>query len=205
MPKKSITYPGRPREFDESEMLLRIMKLFWENGYEGTGLSDILKVTGLGKASLYAAFGNKQTMYLKALGHYELIVVDGAVGSLMDRSMPAEERLRAFLTAPIVAVEVEGDRRGCFLCNASADRSWVDEETAKLVRRGYAKMHKALVSALSQCRSRQEEQSTIEAQAAQVLSIYSGLRVMARSGVAIETLTMAVDACMASLCVSCKP
>lgn len=199
MSKKSTSYPGRPREFDESDMLLQIMQLFWENGYEGTGLSDILKVTGLGKASLYTAFGNKHVMYLKALKHYETTVVDAAVGALLDKSKPVYDRLQAFLTAPIAAVQLEGDRRGCFLCNASADRSWLDEETAQLVRRGYAKMHKALVKALSEERSAQGEQEQIEAQAALALSVYSGLRVMARSGVAVETLKAAVEACMASL------
>ena len=200
MSKKSTSYPGRPREFDESEMLTRIMKLFWENGYEGTGLSDILKVTGLGKASLYAAFGNKHAMYLKALEQYETFAVDTAVQALIDTTKPAEKRLHNFLTAPISAVKVNGDRRGCFLCNASADRSSLDAETAKLVRRGYAKLHDALVKVLSEMNSLQASKKQTKEKAALALSVYSGLRVMARSEVALETLSSAADACINSLC-----
>ncbi len=200
MPKKTTPYPGRPREFDESEILSRIMQLFWENGYEGTGLSDILKVTGLGKASLYATFGNKQAMYLKALAHYEEIFVNAAVQALTHNSTPAQDRLHSFLMSPITAIEEKGDRKGCFLCNASADRSSLDEETAKLVRRGYTKMHNALAKTISELQDTKDDEETTKAKASLALSVYSGLRVMARSGVAVETLLAAVDACLSSLC-----
>ena len=79
--------PGRPREFDPDETLSKIMRLFWENGYEATGLSEITSVTGLGKASLYKAFGNKQSMYLKALKHYEGLMVDAAVAVLCSKDL----------------------------------------------------------------------------------------------------------------------
>lgn len=54
--------PVAQREFDPDEMLSKIMQLFREHGYEATALSDIIPVTGMGRASLYSAFGNKQEM-----------------------------------------------------------------------------------------------------------------------------------------------
>jgi len=93
--------PGRPREFDPDEVLSKIMQLFWENGYEGTGLSDIIAATGMGKASLYSAFGNKQEMYLKALARYEALMVDSAVAILRAGDRPPLERINAFLSAPM--------------------------------------------------------------------------------------------------------
>ena len=190
--------PGRPREFDPDEVLSKIMQLFWENGYEGTGLSDIIAATGMGKASLYSAFGNKQEMYLKALARYEALMVDSAVAILRAGDRPPLERINAFLSAPITAVRDNADRRGCFLCNAAADRASLDPKTGALVLRGYAKVRSAITEALNADRPDQDDDAT--AQHAQlVLTVYSGLRVMARSGMKNEDLEMAKNAVLENL------
>ena len=62
---------GRPREFDADSMLLKIMDVFWARGFVGTTLSHLVAATGLKKGSLYAAFGDKREMYLKALALYD--------------------------------------------------------------------------------------------------------------------------------------
>lgn len=190
--------PGRPREFDADETLSKIMQLFWEHGYEATGLSDITKATGLGKASLYSAFGNKQSMYLKALAHYDERMVDAAVSTLRSQEIAPLERIAVFLSSPITAVQEHGDRRGCFLCNASADRASLDEDTAALVRKGYDKMRRAIADALRQAFD-DIPSDTKEAQAELVLTVYSGLRVMARAGIAAETLSRSKEAMMGTL------
>lgn len=187
-------HPGRPRQFDEDEILSAIMQLFWESGYEGTGLSDIIKATGLSKASLYAAYGNKHSMYLKALGRYEALMVDTAVQALRDRARPALERISAFLHAPIAAVEDNSDRRGCFLCNASADRASSDAQTGKLVRRGYDKMRRALEQVIGEL-GHADDPEFSKRNAGLVLTVYSGLRIMARSS-APSDLVMAKKACL---------
>jgi AcrR family transcriptional regulator len=62
---------GRPREFDLDEALGRAMQLFWRQGYEGTSLSDLTRELRLTRPSLYAAFGSKQGLFLRALDLYE--------------------------------------------------------------------------------------------------------------------------------------
>jgi AcrR family transcriptional regulator len=62
---------GRPREFDIDRALERAMDLFWRQGYEGTSLSDLTRELGLTRPSLYAAFGSKEGLFLKALDLYE--------------------------------------------------------------------------------------------------------------------------------------
>lgn len=187
--------PGRPREFDVDDALSKIMQLFWENGFEATGLRDIIAATGLAKASLYSAFGNKQSMYLKALAHYEAQMVDAAVLTLRSPDLTPLERIDAFLSAPISAVRDHADQRGCFLCNASADRASLDEETAALVRQGYDKMRRAIIYSLTEALP-DTHASILKAHAQLVLTVYSGLRVMARSGMEIETVALAKDAVM---------
>ncbi|WP_246100939.1 TetR/AcrR family transcriptional regulator [Palleronia caenipelagi] len=167
---------------------MKIMQLFWENGYEATGLSDIVAVTGLGKASLYKAFGNKHQMYLRALSHYESLMIDTAVAVLRSKDAAPLDRIDAFLSAPIVAVRDHKDRRGCFLCNAAADRASLDSDTASLVERGYAKLRKALTRTLSEAFPEGASEK-IAVRAEVVLTIYSGLRIMSRAAQTAEMMT----------------
>lgn len=184
--------PGRPREFDPDETLSKIMQLFWENGYEGTGLRDIISATGLGKASLYKAFGNKQSMYLKALSHYEGLIVDAAISTLRATDIAPIQRIQMFLSSPISAVVAHNDRRGCFLCNAAADRAALDGDAGKMVQRGYEKMRRAIQAALTEAQP-DIAPPLCAARAELILTVYSGLRIMARSGIAPDILTLAKD------------
>lgn len=179
--------PGRPRQFDPDETLLQITQLFWKNGYDATGLSDIIAVTGLGKASLYKAFGNKQSMYLMALRHYETMVVDKAVAQLGSTDIAPLDRIDALLRAPIIAVRDHQDLRGCFLCNAAADRASLDEETRALVQKGYAKLRKAIAASLAAAHPQMSPQ-TAATRAEVILTVYSGLRIMSRAGQSVDLM-----------------
>ncbi len=195
--KKTTGSPGRPREFDEADILAKVMSLFWERGYEGTSLSDIITETGLQKGSLYKAFGSKHDMYIRALTHYEHLIVDAAAHALKSGSDPIG-RIRTFLSAPIEAAWNERDRRGCFLCNASADHAALDPETQALVTRGYAKLEGALKIAIAEARSDWTVAMVVES-AQLLLSVYSGLRVMARASVERDRLEGAKEAGLAVL------
>ncbi len=195
--EKTAGSAGRPREFDEADVLGKIMSLFWEKGYEGTGLSDIMTATGLRKGSLYKAFGSKHEMYVRALTLYEQLMVDDAVNALRADGDPVK-RVRAFLSAPIEAAWGRDDQRGCFLCNASADHAALDPETQKLVTRGYAKLEAALKAVIGEARA--DWSDTTIAQTAQLLlSVYSGLRVMTRALIERGRLEGAKEAGLAVL------
>src|SRR3984957_7648127 len=61
---------GRPRAFDDEKALNRAMQVFWRKGYLGTSLSDLTEAMGINRPSLYAAFGNKKSLFRKALDRY---------------------------------------------------------------------------------------------------------------------------------------
>jgi AcrR family transcriptional regulator len=61
---------GRPREFDLDEALERALEVFWRQGYEGTSLGDLTAAMGINRPSLYAAFGNKESLFRKSLDRY---------------------------------------------------------------------------------------------------------------------------------------
>ena len=61
---------GRPREFDEDTVLEAAMEAFWSKGYEATSLAELCTCMGLNKGSLYQAFGDKHTLFMRALKAY---------------------------------------------------------------------------------------------------------------------------------------
>ena len=87
---------GRPRGFDTEVAVERAMTVFWSRGYHGTALPDLLSATRLSRGSLYAAFGGKHALFLRALDRYiadALARIDVELGP----RHPPVDGLRAFL------------------------------------------------------------------------------------------------------------
>jgi AcrR family transcriptional regulator len=69
---KEIAVPsGRTRQFDVDEALERALEVFWARGYEGATLPELTRAMGINRPSLYAAFGNKEQLFRKALDRYQ--------------------------------------------------------------------------------------------------------------------------------------
>lgn len=68
--EKSHGSQGRPRAFDVDEALEQALQTFWRKGYLGTSLTDLTEAMGINRPSLYATFGNKETLFRKALDRY---------------------------------------------------------------------------------------------------------------------------------------
>lgn len=68
--QKEAAHKGRPREFDADKALDKALHVFWRHGYEGASLSDLTEAMGISRPSLYAAFGNKEELFRRALDRY---------------------------------------------------------------------------------------------------------------------------------------
>ena len=71
MKAEPVSAKGRPREFDLDQALAAALQVFWRQGYEGASLTDLTEAMGITRPSLYAAFGNKEALFRKALDLYE--------------------------------------------------------------------------------------------------------------------------------------
>ena len=65
-----MTHRGRPKTFDRETALDAAMLLFWERGFEQTCVDDLAAAMGIRTSSLYATFGDKETLFLQAIEHY---------------------------------------------------------------------------------------------------------------------------------------
>ena len=104
---------GRPREFDVDEALDKAIDLFWRQGYEGTSLADLVAAMGITKPSLYAAFGNKEELFKKAVDRYSeqrLALVDAIFDQPSSR-----QAIENFLMLFTGAEQPEGAPCGCLM------------------------------------------------------------------------------------------
>jgi AcrR family transcriptional regulator len=120
--KSANTVRGRPRSFDREAALERAMLLFWEHGYEATSLSQLTAAMGISPPSLYAAFGDKQALFLQAVDRY--VTRGGAdTQSLMGDAKTAREGVAHFLEASAQRLVSPHFPRGCMVVLAAASCS----------------------------------------------------------------------------------
>lgn len=107
---------GRPREFDLDTALDAAVEVFWRHGYEGAGLTDLTAAMGIGRPSLYTAFGDKAQLFQRALTRYidrNMGYVEEALGQPTARATA-----EAFLTGNVRAVTTPGRPAGCLSVQA---------------------------------------------------------------------------------------
>jgi TetR/AcrR family transcriptional repressor of nem operon len=121
---------GRPRGFDESTVLEAVRDQFWIVGYEATSIGEIMKATGLGKGSLYNAFGSKRELYLRIFAKYCSDIViqhrrDLAGGVGLSSQSPLT-RIERHVVTLAHSLGMESPRRGCFLSKATVELAGTD-------------------------------------------------------------------------------
>jgi TetR/AcrR family transcriptional repressor of nem operon len=183
---------GRPRQFDESEVLDRAVELFWHFGYEGVSVTGLCEDLGICSQSLYNTFGSKRELFHRSLERYSTQVIDPMVEQLQDRGEP----LRA------VRSWIEGWREhhgsgppaGCLLGNTAAQFGVSDARTAALVTDGARRIHTALTGAL-ECaaeRGALDRRAQSAELAGTLLSMLFGLALLSRVGMAPELVEQSI-------------
>lgn len=102
---------GRPREFDTDEALQKAVVVFWEQGYDGASLTDLTERMGISRKSMYAAFGNKEQLFRKALQRYTELLASYVLDAL--EAPTAREVGTVFLHGAALANTRPGLPRGC--------------------------------------------------------------------------------------------
>lgn len=190
---------ARPREFDTDKALRQMTQLFWEHGYDGTSMHDIERATGLRKQSLYRAFGDKRGMYLATLAAYERAeMADGA--KLLDGPGDAHARFARLFRHVIDAAVDGGDRRGCFLCNASIDQAPLNTQTGALVAEMMLRLERTFADAVAAGGPAPAIPDTQRKTVRALMAGYLGLRVLVRAGAGRDVLEDAAERTLSALC-----
>jgi TetR/AcrR family transcriptional repressor of nem operon len=170
------------KAFEPQRVLEKAMNAFWERGYEGISVEDLVQCTGIGRGSLYDTFGDKHTLYLAALDRY-LASAHAQNTTLLDQEGRLQEVLEQLFQKYIDALLSDPARRGCFLVNASLEMAPHDPDVAQKVEAAYADIEEAFSAILSRAQAKGELDSTCNPRqlARFLLATLVSIRVLARA------------------------
>lgn len=180
---------ARTKEFDPAVALEDALSLFWERGYEATSMADLVERLGVARASLYATFGDKHELYVKALVRYAETRDPDPV-QLLSQPGPALPAVKVLLERYAEESIADRDRRGCMMVNAAAERLPLDRQVARVVESSWDRLEAALTGALVRARAQGElaEDADPSALARFLLVVLQGIRVMGKSDAAPQRL-----------------
>jgi TetR/AcrR family transcriptional repressor of nem operon len=141
---------ARPRKFAEGDVVAAARDEFWTRGYAATSVDDLTAATGLGKGSLYGAFGDKHGLYLRALDDYIASSLDAVRAQLRDPAYTACDRLARHLRAQVKAIAADKERRGCMMAKSAAELAGLDDAVEKRVERAYSAWRDELVACIKE-------------------------------------------------------
>ena len=124
---------GRPREFDEEQVLAAAMEAFWRKGYEATSLADLTACTRLNKASLYRVFGDKHELFKATLKNYADMEFRKVMAVAFDSESPLEN-IRAVVRK--ICDDADSDK-GCLMINSLVELAPHDPEVKQMLQ-GFA-------------------------------------------------------------------
>lgn len=185
---------GRPKQFDPEAAVEQAMQVFWRQGYGATTPQCLVDTLGIGKGSLYNAFGGKRQLFDLALRRY-LDIQASTVGQLLEDSGPVRERLRQALHFLAETDLADPDRRGCLAMNAAMEFGRSDESVTALVQGMFDRTEDAFRALLEEGQRAGEISRERDARdvASLLLGTVAGLRVMARVEAGPERLLRAID------------
>jgi AcrR family transcriptional regulator len=191
---------GRPRTFDIDFALDRAVEVFWKHGFQDASMHELTEAMGLSKPSLYAAFGDKEALYLKTLERYVALLIGRHAAHLNDEP-DGRRAVEGFLRSLARMLADPALPGGCFIINGTADCGGSTiPASVELALRAALQGSETMISERLE-RAKIDGDLPAEAQphalAALFGSLIAGLAVMAKSGADVGKLNTVIDAAMA--------
>jgi len=173
---------GRPRTFDTEAAVERAMNVFWTRGYHATALPDLLRATKLSRGSLYAAFGDKHSLFLRALDRY----IADAIARMDVEFAPDREPidgLRAYFAGYVERNSGANGRRGCLLVATAMELAGRDAEVDRRIGGFFKAMEARVADALSRAKAAGKLADGVEPLSAAriIICFVEGMRVVGKT------------------------
>ena len=195
METTTVAARGRPREFDVEKALAAALRVFWEKGYEGASLTDLTDAMGITRPSLYAAFGNKEDLFKRALDLYEsekLAYIRGALEAPTARSVA-----RRLLDGTIQ--NITSECRGCLGVITAVSCRSPDSPIREDIQARTHTLREAMIARMQRAIDEGDFTAPVEAEGMTryLLAVLQGISVQAGSGACREELQEVADATLA--------
>jgi TetR/AcrR family transcriptional regulator, copper-responsive repressor len=194
--------PGRPRAYDPEVALRRARDAFSDCGFSGTSLDDLSEFTGMNRPSLYAAFGDKEALYLKTLQDY-LDTRRILLGQVLAGGRPVRESLGALFRG-VIDQFLQGSRgaRGCYLVGTAATEAVTNPRVRQILSASLSDLDRTFRQAFAAARESGElaREADPAALAVAATSLVYSLALRARAGQPRAALQQVADATLELLC-----
>ena len=172
---------ARHKEFNREEVLGKAMETFWRHGYEGTSVQDLLESMGINRGSLYDTFGDKRSLFLEAIAHYDRTVVR-RLAARLEAPGASKSAIVDYFYSLVDSMVADPDRRGCFVTNTAVELCPHDPDTARRVAGNLQRIEKAFYTALSRAQEKGEisPEKNLQALAGYLTCNLQGLRVISK-------------------------
>lgn len=188
------------KNFDVDATLTKAMQAFWAHGYEATSMQDLVDATGINRASIYATYGDKRALFLRALRKYDVDVRRRMLEQLGASTAPTEAIATVF-DRFIDQTSVPQGNWGCFIVNTALELAAHDSEIAELVNAAQDDIEAFFLAMIRKGQQQGEFAPDRDAAplARQALAAMLGMLVMIRSRPDAEALTTIRDGVLKSL------
>ena len=162
---------------------MKAVRLFWRQGYVATSIQDLVEHLGISRSALYATFGGKRALFLRALAHYNRVFREEAFTELVESAASPRQAILDIFRAASATVLEAGSRDGCLLVNTALELAPHDRESEEIVRQAFTGMEALLRALIEQGQASGEISRELSATLAArgLLGLFLGLRVLARS------------------------
>jgi AcrR family transcriptional regulator len=173
---------GRPRGFEPDIALERAMRVFWEKGYVATSLDDLTGALGVNRPSIYATFGNKETLFASCLDLYATTVATRAVKAMAE-AVDIQDGVRQFFRTHLACITGEGLPTGCFFNASLADVGTLPDLARTVLMQRMASGEAAMVDLFRRAQRQGQLTAVIEPVelAGLMMTLMHGLAVEARA------------------------
>lgn len=189
---------GRPREFDKEAALKRATELFWRNGYRGVSLDDLTQAMEINKPSLYAAFGDKESLFLAAIDFYRESVTRPQFQRLMNCEN-LKDGFRAFFKE-MVKVVTNKDCPGCMIACMLSQESCDSEAIQAKLAHSLNAADQGFTALLTQHKNELHPYIYPSAAAKLLTSMLHGMAIRARSGATAKELEVIAEGAIKIIC-----
>ncbi len=194
--KQPTKQRGRPPSFNQDEALEKALNVFWAHGYEGTSMAELTAALGMNKPSIYAAFGNKEELFRKALAKYLAGPVAFVKVALNEPT--AKKVAETFLFGAVEFLSAPNNPRGCMVVQGAltcgAGSAQIQQELIKYRKSYEAAIKQRFDLAVTQADLPPSTNSAVLAK--YLATLHQGLSVQATNGATKAELTEVVNFAM---------
>ncbi|GLY04094.1 MULTISPECIES: TetR/AcrR family transcriptional regulator [Actinoplanes] len=189
---------ARPRKFDEEQVLRSATEAFWNAGFAATSLDDLMQATGLGKGSLYGAFGDKQALFQRVLDGYCATSTAHLRDHLDGPGSSSADRLRDLFDTMVTALGQPGPHRSCLLAKSAAELAATNPEVADRARQTFVTIAGLLQAEIEKAQVAGDVPADRDARrtARHLLAVLRGMEALAQADVGEDVLRDAADAAL---------